>query len=480
MKTFDYQAEIHRNNARFRLLCGGRRLGKSVMGGREAVAQLMIPGSWVWLVGPTMDLAEKEFRVVWRNTVTKQTLPVARKSERELFIKFKNGSFIECRSEEQPDQLIGEGLDLAVLVECARLKDRTWHQYIRPALADRKGRAFFSSTPRGFNWFEEFFRRGQSDDPEFVDWASWQIPSIRNPLLGRDEIEDARRTSTPEAFAQEWEAKFIHYAGLVFPEFDATIHANETFIYNEYLKTCLFVDPGTTAPYAVLLVQITPDEQIRVIDEVYRTGMTTGQILKIVQEKWPRLYDTSFKMPRPDVDVIIDEAAAEAAATWRLAGWRAWGKKPKIRQAIEVHHRFLRDPDQSRMPWTDGPDDPGLIVPRIKFDPRCFNTIREHGAYHYPDDTRKRIETNKPDLPVDIDNHAIDALRYGYFNLFPELFNISMEEVSIGSLDLQEMMRQREAAYGDESGLEYNPFDPGLIEDYAYAGVARGFSRIDY
>ena len=43
--------------------------------------------------------------------------------------------------------------------------------------------------------------------------------------------------------------------------------------------------------------------------------------------------------------------------------------------------------------------------------------------YHYPDESRKRIETNKSELPVDVDNHTIDAIRYGYYNTFPELFN---------------------------------------------------------
>ena len=108
-----------------------------------------------------MDLAEKEFRVVWRLVVDQGLIPVKRKSERELFIQFENGSFLECRSEENPDQLIGEGLDLVILAEAARLKLRTFDQYIRPALADRKGKLLATSTPRGFNWFYDFYERGQ-------------------------------------------------------------------------------------------------------------------------------------------------------------------------------------------------------------------------------------------------------------------------------------------------------------------------------
>lgn len=383
------------------------------MGGREAAAQMVIPGSYVWIVGPTMDLAEKEFRVAWQIIVERGFIPVRRKSERELFIQCENGSFLECRSEDQPDQLIGEGLDLVILAEAARLKLRTWDQYIRPALADRRGRALLTSTPRGFNWFHEFWLRGHSDEKKYSSWESWTVPSRENPILGAEEIEDARSTSSPEAFAQEWEAKFIAYGGLVFPEFTDETHV-VALSYSHLLRTSLWIDPGTSAPYCVLLVQITPEEEIHVLDEIYLTGKTTDQIIEIAEEKWWGYLRDGTNDIRDDLEVIIDKAAAEASATWRLRGYRAHGDKPKIGKGIEVHHMFLRDPGRSTE---------DQIVPRIFFDPRCYNTIKEHGLYHYPDSARRRVETNPSELPVDIDNHAMDALRYGYYNTFPELFN---------------------------------------------------------
>lgn len=389
---------------------------------------MVVPGSYVWIVGPTMDLAEKEFRVAWKLIVDKNLIPVKRKSERELFIQCENGSFLECRSEENPDQLIGEGLDLVILAEAARLKLRTFDQYIRPALADRKGKLLATSTPRGFNWFYDFYERGQSDDPKFKHWVSWMIPSRMNPILGEEEIESARQTSTPEAFAQEWEAKFIAYGGLVFPEFSYETHV-QAISYIGGLETQLWVDPGITAPYCVLLVQITPDEQVFVLDEIYQTGMTSDRIIDIAIQKWGDiLFDKNGAVR---VKVTIDRAAAEAAATWRLRGFDAGGDKPKIEQGIEVYHMFLRDPMRSIDPLY-GPDGEritdGVIVPRIFFDPKCKNVIKEHGLYHYPDETRKRIDTNPTNKPVDVDNHGMDAIRYGLRNKFPQLFNEGGDE----------------------------------------------------
>lgn len=429
--TLPYQVLVHQSKARFRVVNGGRRIGKSVLGGREAFAQMCIPGSYVWIVGPTMDLAEKEFRIVWRLIVEQDMIPVKRKSEREMFIQCANGSFIECRSEENPDQLIGEGLDAVVLAEAARLKHRTWDQYIRPALADRGGWALMTSTPRGFNWFYDFYNRGQDrEDPRYSNWESWTIPSWENPILPREEILEAKLTSSPEAFAQEWEAKFIAYGGLVFPEFDSTVHVKQ-HEYNPDLETHLWVDPGTTAPYATLLVQVTGDEQVHVLDEIYITGHTSAAIIRMAETKWAHALLDNWGHPRKDVAVTIDKAASEAAATWRLRGYNAGGEKPSIKKGIEVHHLFLRDPYLST---------PEQVVPRITYDPRCVNAIKEHGLYHYPDLARKRAEGNPTEVPVDIDNHAIDAVRYGYFNRFPELFNESRKEIDIQYMDYEEFI----------------------------------------
>lgn len=375
-----------------------------------------------------MDLAEKEFRVVWRLAVEEGFIPIRRKSEREGFIDFENGSFIECRSEENPDQLIGEGLDFVVLAEAARLKERTWHQYIRPALADRQGRALFSSTPRGFNWFFDFYNKGQDEeDPDNAWWSSWTVPSRMNPLLPDSEIAEAKANSTAEAFAQEWEAKFIAYGGLVFPEFTQEVHV-QAQQYNSLLRTSLWIDPGTAAPYAALLVQVTPEEEVHVLDEIYKTQHTTAQIIRLAEDMWRPYIINDYGNPREDIDIVVDKAAAEAVASWRLRGYRTRTEKPtNIARGIEVHHMFLKDPLRS-----SGND----IVPRILYDPKAKNAIKEHGLYHYPDNARKRVESNPTERPVDVDNHAMDATRYGYYNFFPSLFNNAEQGITQEYMDL--------------------------------------------
>jgi hypothetical protein len=397
----------------------GRRAGKSEWGGREATLQLTIPESIVWIAGPTMDLAEKEFRVVWRLTVEQGHIPVKRKSAREQWIEFENGSFVECRSEENPKQLIGEGVDLTLLVEAARMKLRTWQESIRPTLADRQGRAIFSSTPRGYNWFEEFWRRGQPENRDkFPDWRSWKFPSSVNPLITAEEIDEARRTLPRPIFEQEWLAEFTNFSGRVFDEFSTEIHVR-AYPLEPHLKTHIWFDPGITNPYSTLLVQTTPEETVRVLDEVYVQGRTTDQVIAACERRWGHVMLDSAGNARRDLNVVGDEAAAEAMATWRLKGYHAVGGKPGIAQGVEVIHRMLRDPYRTVDPDETNPDG---IVPRMTIAPQCHNTIREFQSYHYPDENR-RGDFNSGEVPVDKDNHSISAIRYGLYVEYPELFN---------------------------------------------------------
>lgn len=439
-----WQRPFHQSTARFRVAACGRRVGKTIAGAREAFMQLLVPDSWGWIVAPTMDLADKEFRIIWNLTCAEngpKLIPVRRKSERERWILFANGSALWCKSEESPDQLVGEGLAFVIVAEAARLRRKTWDELVAPTLLDRRGWAIFSSTPRGNNWFRDFWLRGA--DAEFPSWASWQVPTEANPLLDRADIEQLKRenSSTPEVIRQELMAEFVAYGGQVFPEFDYSVHVH-SHGYEPGLQTALWCDPGITNPYCVLLVQITPDETIRVLDEIYVTGRVTDQIIDMAEAKWPyALFEGGNPAagPRVDLTVVVDEAAATENASWRLRGYRAGGSKPGVAQGIEVHHRMLRDPFRQVPPPKDGTNPYG-IVPRITFDPRAKNAIEEHNRYHYPDNVRG-LANNLSELPVDADNHAISAMRYGYYEAFPALFNEVVPRETYEVITLDAIMR---------------------------------------
>lgn len=191
------------------MLACGRRWGKTTLGLTLAVKAAQ-HGERVWWVAPTQQMAFP----AW--TELKQALGEAweRKLENPRYIAFEGGGSITFRSAHDPDSLRGVGLDLVVIDEAAFMHEDAWFQALRPALADRGGRALILSTPRGRNWFWRVYGRGQ--DPAFSEWQSWHAPTAGNPLIGAAELAEARLTLSQATFAQEYEAAFLPDGGKVF------------------------------------------------------------------------------------------------------------------------------------------------------------------------------------------------------------------------------------------------------------------------
>src|SRR5260370_23688781 len=143
--------------------------------------------------------------------------PITRdKSEQEKRLELIGGGVIELWSLDSADSGRGRKYDEVVVDEAAMIPalEEAWQQAIRPTLTDLQGSAWFLSTPKGMNYFKMLFDHGQ--DPERKDWASWQMPTSRNPYIQPGEIESARLDLTESAFNQEYLALFVNWECCVF------------------------------------------------------------------------------------------------------------------------------------------------------------------------------------------------------------------------------------------------------------------------
>ena len=160
------QLKLHypeKDSARFFVMVCGRRFGKTTASAMEATYIASQPNKKIWLVGLSYDKAELMFREVWQKMVVGRANDIERASEKERFIKFKWGTTIEGKSADNPDSLVGEGLDLLIIDEAAKVKKRIWDMYLSPTLSDRKGKAIFITTPEGYIWIYKIFLLGKSD-----------------------------------------------------------------------------------------------------------------------------------------------------------------------------------------------------------------------------------------------------------------------------------------------------------------------------
>ena len=216
------QSEVYSNPSRFKMLCSGRRFGKTHL----CLVQLIVwaamkSGTLNWYIAPTYKSAKQ---IAWRQL--KAMVPkdlFAAKNEVDLSIELVNGSRIELKGGDNYDTLRGASLSNCVLDEAAYIPADAWEMVIRPALADQRGSAFFISTPAGYNHFHEWWEQAEDLD----DWATFSYSTIEGGNVPPEEVELARRTLDERTFKQEFLASFETFSGRVFPEFDdANVDAN--------------------------------------------------------------------------------------------------------------------------------------------------------------------------------------------------------------------------------------------------------------
>lgn len=210
------QQIVYDDPARFKVLVAGRRFGKSWLARMLCLDRAINHGETVWWISPTYN----NVMTHWRATVAMVgDLPTYRNIQSkylEFHIGGRRGS-LAFKSGDRPDNLRGEGLDLAVLDEAAFIDEEVWSAVIRPALSDKVGKALIISTPNGTgDWFHNSYIRGL-DDPTGT-WKSFNFPTTANLSIPgiATEVKDAKRDLSDLRFRQEYIAEFVDYSGGIF------------------------------------------------------------------------------------------------------------------------------------------------------------------------------------------------------------------------------------------------------------------------
>lgn len=239
------QAQVFRDQARFRVVVAGRRWGKTTLARIELVVPaLKTPGRY-WYIAPTRVDAKDIFWADLKAAVHPSWLS-APPSETELSLSLRSGSEVKLLGADDPDSLRGRGLRKAVLDEFADMKPAAWTEAIRPALSDHRAPALFIGTPKAFNHFYDLFQRGQ--DPQRSTWNSHQFRTIDNPFIDPAEVEAAKDDLDERTWRQEYEASFETVSGRAYYAFDRR-HNVRPLQIEPGDPVCLFfdfnVDPAT-------------------------------------------------------------------------------------------------------------------------------------------------------------------------------------------------------------------------------------------
>jgi hypothetical protein len=409
------QHAIHTTPARFKVLRCGRRWGKTVAGSKEAEIRAWVQSPLTgeaqmgWIVGPNYTDAEKEFAMAYNSLrslgVDKDSVKfVNNKDSGSLHIKTNWGFQLVGKSAAHPETLVGEGLDFVLMVEAGRHKRRTWGEYIRPALSDKRGSALFSGVPEGTSpnsLLYALYERGQST--RFPQWRSWKRPSWTNDIIfpgGREdpEILEAESDLTEDEFARQYGAEFRDKVGVVMKEYDDDIHLGD-FRYVSSWETYMAIDYGFTNPFVVLFIQVGPSGQIRIIREVRYTQVDTPEVCDdLLANHGPLVRAARMMYPDP----AEPDRTRTMMSRLRIPAASNTGGDLSTRISLIRRGLKVRDIDPVTMRPLGMPD---IMIDRNQCKELAWE-MRE--GYRWPE---HRSETRNPgENPLDKDNHGVEAL----------------------------------------------------------------------
>lgn len=371
------QREIVRDTHRFRVICAGRRFGKTELSAWEMKGYaVMRKDARVAYISPTFQQSRD---IAWLTLKRNCQDAITNVNETRLELTLRNqhggtGS-IWLRGWESVETLRGQRFDFIVIDEVASMKNfwANWQEIIRPTLTDTKGDVLFISTPKGFNSFYDLYGLEAQDK----DYKSFHFTSYDNPHIPAEEIDKARTELTEDRFAQEYLADFRKTEGLVYKEFDRQQHIFTGTGPTHRNRILVGIDWGFTNPAAVLDIVEDSDRSYWVMSEWYKAGKTTEEIVEVAASYAGNCY---YPDPaEPDRIEIL---------------------KRKRLNVMEVNKDVAAGISSVRNLLKQG---------KLHIHSSCVNLINEFETYSYQE---KKADKNAPEEPVKENDHALDALRY--------------------------------------------------------------------
>lgn len=285
---------------------------------------------------------------------------------------------------------------------------------------DRKGEIFGTMTPlKGLTFiYEEIYLNKYDSDEvwcEFMEWAD-------NPYLDEGETELMQRTMSEETLNSRRYGKFNSAVGLVYPEFDPSVHVIEPFDVPYEWQDMMSIDPGLNNPLSCHWYAVDYDGNVFVVAEHYAKGMDVFWHADKIKEKC-RLLNWHTDSTG-NYHALIDSAANQRT----LASSKSVAEL-FCENGISVNTKVNKDVF-SGINRVKGYLMPLDKKPRLFIFSNCTNMIREIKSYWWGEN----------DMPKKIDDHSMDELRY-YISSRPDAPKRKTEKTVIQK-DKEKLMRK--------------------------------------
>jgi len=232
---------------KFGVVASPRQYGKSLLGQNLLLYWLLKSpnqkGSWV---SPIYNQSKK----VFQELVGAAHDLIAEKNKADLSIKFINGSTLIFLSAERYDSIRGFSFTHLVIDEGAFIREQAINEAIMPTLTAIGKKCLIISTPKGKNWFYNYYTRGIQLNETYI---SFRGDSSDNPYADKEFIAEQRRSLPDDIYRQEYLAEFTDAGSEVFRGLD-NVCILDRFEQTSRDRCFVGVDTGLSNDFSVLTI----------------------------------------------------------------------------------------------------------------------------------------------------------------------------------------------------------------------------------
>lgn len=438
-KVHKKQVEFHKCLKRNRWVFGGNRSGKTECGAVETVwlARGIHPyrpnrkNTECWVVSLSSqvqrDVAQQKILSYLDSSwIAEVAMLSGKKSSLEYgvidYIVIKNVfgglskiGFKSCEAGREKFQ--GASLDFVWFDE---EPPKDIYDECKMRVLDRKGEIFGTMTPlKGLTFiYDEIYLNKYDSDEVWCTFMEWSD----NPYLDEAEISAMTETLSEETLNSRRYGKFNSAIGLVYPEFDPSVHVIQPFAVPPEWQDAMSIDPGLNNPLSCHWYAVDYDGNVYVVAEHYQKGKDIYWHAEEIKRICRRLdwHADCFGRYCAFIDSAANQrtlaASKSVAELFNENGISVNTKVNKdVFSGINRVKGYLMSADKK---------------PRLFIFADCVNMIREIKSYWWGEN----------DCPKKVDDHSMDELRY-YICSRPEASKPSEKKTAI-QLDKERLSRK--------------------------------------
>ena len=425
-QILDNDLSLKKNDYKQYAFLGGFRSGKSFL--FQFITFLLClkyPGLRVIYVRRTYDQLKDSVIRQFRDDFERygQFTYVETSKEGSRIAKFNNGSTIVFRAFDKDTNILSAEYDLACVCQIEDIQEELYKQLFGRLSGDTMPKAFMmvEGNPKG-NWVKRTFYDLTEEERKEKKIYFLNSPTTANlDNLPEDYLETLKSQYSERDFRRWAMGDWQNLYGLVFSEFKEEVNVIPPIKFSdigEGEKILIGGDYGWRNPSCFLWGVKTYDDDIIIFDEFYKSECLPEELARenLRHGTFTTVMDFAIKRPDRDGKNLWDTLI-------KLGLRLAESNKDEMNNIVTVNSLFKQR--------------------RLSICSNCVNLIWEIKNYKFKE-AKMGAEKNLDEVPVDKDNHGIDAMLYLTQAILTRRSISEVEKKERKSLRVRTFKRERE------------------------------------